>query len=88
MVCPHGQGRLSQWRHFADKGEGLIFRNFVRMSFIYGPKVFFSTNYYLIMVGNVCVPPRPVLAKDKNLLLGLPMPGRSADGGHTKCNST
>jgi len=25
MVCPHGQGGLSQSRHFSDKGEGVNF---------------------------------------------------------------
>jgi len=29
-----------------------------------------------------------ILAEDKNLLLGLPIPGRSADRGQMKCNST
>jgi len=31
MMCQHGQGGLSQFGHFSDKGrEGLIFRDFVR----------------------------------------------------------
>jgi len=31
------KGGLSQCRHFADKGEGSIFRDFVRTSFMDGP---------------------------------------------------
>jgi len=39
MVCPHRQkGRgLSQCGHFSDKGEGSLFRDFVRTSFMDGP---------------------------------------------------
>jgi len=38
MVCPHEQGEgLSKCRHFADKGEGVIFSDFVRTSFMDGP---------------------------------------------------
>jgi len=29
MVCPHGQGGLSQCRHFAAKGEGVNFSRFL-----------------------------------------------------------
>jgi len=36
MVCPHGQGGLSQCGHFVDK-EGVIFCDFVRTFFIDGP---------------------------------------------------
>jgi len=38
-MCPHGQGRRgsSQCGHFADKGRGSIFGDFVRISFIDGP---------------------------------------------------
>jgi len=40
MVCGHGQeGRgLSHCGHFADKGEGSIFRDFVRTLFMDDPK--------------------------------------------------
>jgi len=39
MVCPHGQGGrgLSQCEHFVDSRWGLIFRDFVRTSFMDGP---------------------------------------------------
>jgi len=33
MVCTHGQGELIQCGHFADKGEGSIFYDFVLTSF-------------------------------------------------------
>jgi len=31
MVCQHGQGKLGQYGHFADKGRG---QNFVRTCFM------------------------------------------------------
>jgi len=37
MVCPHGQGEGWLSEHFADNGEGSIFRDFVRTSFMDGP---------------------------------------------------
>jgi len=37
MVCPHGQERLSQCGHFADKRRGSVFRDFMRTSFMVGP---------------------------------------------------
>jgi len=37
MVCPHGQGELSQYGHFSNKGEGSIFRDFVWTSFTDDP---------------------------------------------------
>jgi len=39
MVCPHGQGREEVRRcgHFANKGEEVIFRDFVQMSFMDSP---------------------------------------------------
>jgi len=51
MVCSHGQGRrgLSQCGHFADKGEGSIFRNFVRTSFMDG--LLFKTAIFLLRRG-------------------------------------
>jgi len=30
MMCPHGQGGLSQCRYFSEKRRGLIFRDFVQ----------------------------------------------------------
>jgi len=49
-----------------------------------------STNYYLNVVESLCasITCRAVLAGDKHLLLGLPIPGRYADRGQTKCSLT
>jgi len=39
IMCPHGQleRELSQYRYFAEKREGSIFRYFVQKSFTDGP---------------------------------------------------
>jgi len=42
-----GEEVLSQCGHFADKGEGSIFRNFVRMSFWTSPYNF-GTRFQLV----------------------------------------
>jgi len=39
MMCPHGQGGLSQCGHFSIKWDGSIFREIVRTSFKDGPYV-------------------------------------------------
>jgi len=36
MVCPHGQRGLNQCGHFSKKGEGSIFHDFVKTSFMDG----------------------------------------------------
>jgi len=39
---------LSRYGYFADKERGVIFRDFARMSFMYGPFHFFKINFYAL----------------------------------------
>jgi len=45
MVCPHTQGRF-QCGHFADKGEGSIFHDFVRTFVMDDPIEKFNQNVF------------------------------------------
>jgi len=46
MVCPKGEGGLSQCGHFSGKGVS-IFRDFVQTSFMDGPKLDGESKYLL-----------------------------------------
>jgi len=62
MVCPHGQGGLSQCGHFADKGEGVFFAISSERLLCTAPYLFVSSTTELDMESSIEKPVKTFLS--------------------------